>query len=205
MDADLFKVAALTVALAAPVCLSLWKCVRFRRSGRPWLDVSQGLRGRSICSVAWSACHWARCRLLDRLFSAASDSRSAILRRFSTGLRNSGHAGIASRQRAKCFRRFDWVLAALVAASMVANIPAQSVWRRDAQTGGMIYDGFADHLYHVGQAYELSRHIPPRQATIRGGSPERAYHNFMHLTTMLIVATPASRTCCARTWFITTP
>jgi hypothetical protein len=89
-------------------------------------------------------------------------------------------------QRAKCFRRFDWVLAALVAASMVANIPVQSVWRRDAQTGGMIYDGFADHLYHVGQAYELSRHIPPRQATIRGGSPERAYHNFMHLTTMLI-------------------
>ena len=44
-------------------------------------------------------------------------------------------------QRAKCFGRFDWVLAALVAASMVANIPVQSVWRRDAQTGGMIYDG----------------------------------------------------------------
>ena len=89
-------------------------------------------------------------------------------------------------QRAKCFRRFDWVLAALVAASMVANIPAQSVWRRDAQTGGMIFEGFPEHLYHVGQAYELSRHIPPQQATIRGGSPERAYHNFMHLTTMLI-------------------
>jgi hypothetical protein len=88
--------------------------------------------------------------------------------------------------RAKCFTRFDWALTALVAASMVANIPAQSVWRRDAQTGGMIYDGFPDHLYHVGQAYELSRHIPPRQATIRGGSPERAYHNFMHLTTMLV-------------------
>ena len=87
---------------------------------------------------------------------------------------------------AKCFRRFDWVLAALVAASMVASIPAQSVWRRDAQTGGMIYDGFPDHLYHVGQAYELSRHIPPQQAMIRGGSPERAYHHFMHLTTMLV-------------------
>jgi hypothetical protein len=88
--------------------------------------------------------------------------------------------------RAKCFRRFDWVLAALVAASLVANIPVQSVWRKDARTGGTIYDGFPDHLFHVGQAYELSRHIPPRQATIRGGSPERAYHNFMHLATMLI-------------------
>jgi hypothetical protein len=87
---------------------------------------------------------------------------------------------------AKSFRRFDWVLATLVAASMVANIPAQSAWRKDAQTGGLIYDGFPDHLYHVGQAYELSRHIPPQQATIRGGSPERAYHNFMHLTTMLV-------------------
>jgi hypothetical protein len=87
---------------------------------------------------------------------------------------------------AKRCRHFDWVLAALIAASMVANIPTQSVWRRDAQSGGMIYEGFMDHLYQVGQAYELSRHVPPRQATIRGGSPERAYHNFMHLTTMLI-------------------
>ena len=86
----------------------------------------------------------------------------------------------------RCLRHFDWVLAALVAASMVANIPAQSAWRRDAQTGGMIFDGGADHLFHVGLAYELSRHIPPRQAMARGGSPERAYHNFEHLTTMLI-------------------
>jgi hypothetical protein len=86
----------------------------------------------------------------------------------------------------KHFRYFDWVLAALIAASMVASIPAQSVWRKDSQTGGMIYDGFPDHLYHVGQAYELSRHIPPQQAMIRGGTPERAYHHFMHLTTMLI-------------------
>src|SRR5437667_8451656 len=84
------------------------------------------------------------------------------------------------------FSHFDWVLAALVAASMVANIPAQSVWRKDAQTGGMIFDGAPDQLYHVGLAYELSRHIPPRQAMMRGGSPERAYHNFEHLTTMLI-------------------
>ena len=86
----------------------------------------------------------------------------------------------------RSFSHFDWVLAALVAASMVANIPAQSVWRRDAQSGGMIFDGAPDQLYHAGLAYELSRHIPPRQAMARGGSPERAYHNFEHLTTMLI-------------------
>src|SRR5438034_8281701 len=86
----------------------------------------------------------------------------------------------------RCLRYFDWVLAALVAASMVANIPAQSAWRRDAQAGGMIFDGAPDQLFHVGLAYELSRHIPPRQAIARGGSPERAYHNFEHLTTMLI-------------------
>jgi hypothetical protein len=88
--------------------------------------------------------------------------------------------------RARCFKRFDWVLATLIAASMVANISVQSVWRKDSKTGEMIYDGEQDHLYHVGQAYELSRHIPPRQAMIRGGTPERAYHNFMHLTTMLV-------------------
>jgi hypothetical protein len=86
----------------------------------------------------------------------------------------------------RSFSHFDWVLAALVAASMVANIPAQSVWRRDAQSGGMIFDGAPDQLYHAGLSYELSRHIPPRQAMARGGSPERAYHNFEHLTTMLI-------------------
>jgi hypothetical protein len=88
--------------------------------------------------------------------------------------------------RARSLRRFDWILAALVAASMVVNVPVQSVWRRDASTGGMIYAGWPDHLYHVGQAYELARHIPPRQATIRGGTPERAYHHFMSLTTMLV-------------------
>jgi hypothetical protein len=86
----------------------------------------------------------------------------------------------------KRVRRFDWVLAVLVAASMVANVSVQSVWRIDAKTGAMIYDGYQDQLYHVGQAYELSRHVPPRQAMIRGGFPERAYHNFMHLTTMLV-------------------
>jgi hypothetical protein len=93
---------------------------------------------------------------------------------------------LAFKRLLKHFSRFDWVLAALIAASMVTNIPVQSVWRRDVQTGAMIYDGYPDHLYHVGQSYELSRHIPPRQATIRGGTPERAYHNFMHVTTMLV-------------------
>jgi len=87
--------------------------------------------------------------------------------------------------RARSLRRFDWILAALIAASMVVNVPVQSVWR-DAPTGGMIYAGWPDQLYHVGQAYELARHVPPRQATIRGGTPERAYHHFMALTTMLV-------------------
>ena len=86
----------------------------------------------------------------------------------------------------KHFRRFDWVLAVLIAASMVVSIPAQSVWRRDPETRAMIYDGSKDILYHIGQAYELSRHIPPQQAMIYGGFPERAYHHFMHLTTMLM-------------------
>jgi len=36
----------------------------------------------------------------------------------------------------KRFRRFDCVLAVLIAASMVAGIPAQSVWRRDPKNRG---------------------------------------------------------------------
>ncbi|MEP6955850.1 MAG: hypothetical protein ABI883_03430, partial [Chthoniobacterales bacterium] len=82
--------------------------------------------------------------------------------------------------------RFDWLLATLVAASMVANLGVQSVWRPEGTSGNMIYRGFPDQLYHVAQAYELSRHVPPRQAMIRGGTPERAYHHLMAMTTMLV-------------------
>jgi len=86
----------------------------------------------------------------------------------------------------KRFRRFDCVGGADCGQHGGRYSRAIGLEEGPQKPGGMIYDGFPDRLYHVGLAYELSRHIPPRQATIRGGTPERAYHHFMHLTTMLI-------------------
>ncbi len=43
-----------------------------------------------------------------------------------------------------------------------------------------------DYLYHSGLIAELDRHTPPLQAAARAGTPERPYHLFPHLTTMLM-------------------
>jgi hypothetical protein len=80
----------------------------------------------------------------------------------------------------------DWVLVALVAASMVSNLRVQNVLKHDTPAATVTYSGWHEQLYHIGQAYELDRNVPPLQATIRGGSPERAYHHLSAMTTMLV-------------------
>ncbi len=81
--------------------------------------------------------------------------------------------------------RLDSVLLAIVAASLVTTIPYNTSVTV-TPSGERVVMGFSDHFYHVGLEYELSRHVPPLQASIRGGSPERAYHMFPHLTAMLL-------------------
>jgi hypothetical protein len=81
--------------------------------------------------------------------------------------------------------RLDAVLLTIVAGSLVATIPYNTVID-STPSGDRAITAFSDHFYHVGLEYELSRHVPPAQATIRGGSPERAYHMFPHLTAMLL-------------------
>ena len=82
--------------------------------------------------------------------------------------------------------KFDWILASLIAVSLVVNIPYQVAWEHSPNTDTYKFNLFADHLYHTGQAYELARNVPPQQQSIRAGTPERAYHMFPHLTTMLL-------------------
>jgi hypothetical protein len=82
--------------------------------------------------------------------------------------------------------KFDWVLASLIAVSLVVNIPYQIAWQHSPKNDTYKFNLYADHLYHTGQAYELARHVPPQQQSIRAGTPERAYHMFPHLTTMLL-------------------
>ena len=81
--------------------------------------------------------------------------------------------------------RIDSVLLAIVAGSLVTTIAYSPTLplQRSGDRGILEYP---DQLYHVGLEYELSRHVPPSQASIRAGTPERAYHLFPHLTVMLI-------------------
>jgi hypothetical protein len=85
-------------------------------------------------------------------------------------------------------RRWDLRLVFLIGASLVVNLRYQEPWRVTREQGQYQYSFclFPDQLYFVGQAYALDEHIPPRQSMIRAGTPERAYHNFPHVTTMLI-------------------
>ncbi|MEH2082667.1 MAG: hypothetical protein V7K89_22605 [Nostoc sp.] len=84
------------------------------------------------------------------------------------------------------WRQFDWVLALLIAASLVVNIPYQITWKYSPTTN--TYQSLLnfDYNYFVGRAYELARHVPPLQQATRAGIPERAYHMFSHLTAMLL-------------------
>jgi hypothetical protein len=83
------------------------------------------------------------------------------------------------------FPRLDAVLLTIVAASLVTTIPYNTVVTVKP-SGDRVITGFSDHFYHAGLEYELSRHVPPSQASIRGGTAERAYHMFPHLTAMLL-------------------
>ncbi|WP_138498277.1 hypothetical protein [Nostoc sp. PA-18-2419] len=84
------------------------------------------------------------------------------------------------------WRQFDWVLALLIALSLVVNIPYQKIWEHNPTTN--TYKSLLDTDYHyfIGLAYELARHVPPLQQPSTAGIPERAYHMFPHLTTMLL-------------------
>ena len=81
--------------------------------------------------------------------------------------------------------RLDPILLVIVAASLVTTIPYSNLLTTEP-SGKRILRGYVDQLYHVGLEYELSRHVPPLQNMIRGGTPERAYHMFPHLTVALL-------------------
>lgn len=83
------------------------------------------------------------------------------------------------------WRQLDWVLVALVAVSWIVNIRYKMPFAM-SPTGDATFLLFGDHFYHTGQVYELARDVPPIQQSIRAGTPERAYHMFSHLTTMLL-------------------
>jgi len=81
---------------------------------------------------------------------------------------------------------WGWVIILLIAIGFLVNIPYKKSFIYDSEKDVHTYVIFGDHLYHTGQSYELSRNIQATQQMTRSGTPERAYHNFPHVTTMLI-------------------
>lgn len=80
----------------------------------------------------------------------------------------------------------DWILITIVLASLVSLIPLNTPMEFVGKNGFKPRLYFTDHYYHAGMANALRTHVPPLQTPIRAGTPERAYHMFPHLTTMLI-------------------
>jgi hypothetical protein len=83
------------------------------------------------------------------------------------------------------FQRLDWVLVALVVASLCVVARYQVAFERTEDGASrLVTDG--DQTYYASLVYELGRHVPPLQQPIRAGNPERAYHLLPHLGTMLL-------------------
>jgi hypothetical protein len=82
--------------------------------------------------------------------------------------------------------QLNWLLVMLIVVSLVINIQYEKAYKVDSLTGNRTFILCYDQTYFVSQAYELDRNVPPLQQSVRAGLPERAYHMFPHLTTMLI-------------------
>ncbi|QKQ73066.1 hypothetical protein [Nostoc sp. TCL240-02] len=84
------------------------------------------------------------------------------------------------------WRQFDWILALLIAVSLVVNIPYQKTWEYNPTTNTYKSMVCYECNYFTSLTYELARQVPPLQQSTRAGTPERSYHMFPHLTTMLL-------------------
>ena len=81
--------------------------------------------------------------------------------------------------------RFNPTLPLIVAASLLACVK-YNTYSHFEPNGDEVFDTYHDNTHHASQGYELARHVPPLQSTIRAGQPERAYHMFPQLTIALI-------------------
>jgi hypothetical protein len=104
----------------------------------------------------------------------------------STGLASAYAAWRAGWRMPSLNAAVHWPLVTIIAASLVTLVPFSQPLVVDPASGARIDRALPDHYYHTGLAAELKRQVPPSQATLRAGTPERAYHMFPHLTTMLI-------------------
>jgi hypothetical protein len=77
------------------------------------------------------------------------------------------------------------ILPLIVVGSLITCIK-YNTYLHEQPDGSALLVTYHDNTYQAGQAYELARHIPPRQNAVRAGQPERAYHCFPQVTIGLI-------------------
>jgi hypothetical protein len=90
------------------------------------------------------------------------------------------------RQLRKISNDFDWTLASLLVASLLICLRYQKAFEWQPVYGRYLLVTNGDQAYFAAIAHELARHTPPLQQPTRAGVPDRAYHLFPHLTSMLL-------------------
>ncbi len=85
------------------------------------------------------------------------------------------------------FRHYrpDWMLVALVLASLCATARYQRPFEAVGDSGDVRYLLNGDQTYFTSLAYELDRGCPPADCPYHAGVRERAYHSLPHLTLAL--------------------
>jgi hypothetical protein len=81
--------------------------------------------------------------------------------------------------------RLNPTLALIVVASLISCIK-YNTYLHEQPDGSALLATYHDATDHSAHAYELMRHIPPLQSTMRAGQPERAYHCLPQLAIGLI-------------------
>lgn len=80
----------------------------------------------------------------------------------------------------------DWWLAALIVATLLISARYRVAFEFSPTDGTRHFRLYHDQTYHTALAYELQRHVPPLQQPTQAGKPDRAYHLFPHISTMLL-------------------
>jgi hypothetical protein len=82
--------------------------------------------------------------------------------------------------------KVDWWLAALIVATLLISVRYRVAFEFSPTDGTRHFRLYHDQTYHTALAYELQRHVPPLQQPTQAGKPDRAYHLFPHISTMLL-------------------
>lgn len=188
-DWDLLELSRCLLGLAAlwlPCAALVYMIVR-----RQIDDFASRITFSLIASYALTTVHyvlwatlgwWLRLPSVDALFCVAN---VGVLGAACWVGRSSGIRWKALRPAA-LFKATDWSLLLLLVLSVGVTTRYKLAFEPPTAAGEHHYVADGDQTYYSALACELGRQTPPSQMAIRAGLRERAYHNFPHITTMLV-------------------